>query len=143
MSSAHSLSTGGKSETWLGRVQHALSPGKEKERAEGSRVKLDDAPIGIPADPEPHDPPVGKDRPKEVKDEKEMGHRPRDEAVEFGRSTARLGWRRWRERSQGRRWRCGLVFVAPPRLLVSDHDDEFSLSDLNTAGMGPHHCGRR
>jgi hypothetical protein len=42
---------------------------------------LESAPIGIPADPEPHDPLVGKDRPKEVKDEKEIGDRPRDEAV--------------------------------------------------------------
>jgi len=74
-----------------------------KERKERERV-----PIRIPADPEPHDPLVGKDRPKKVKNEKEIGDCPGDEAVEFGRSTARAGWRWWREGSQGRcgrRWR--------------------------------------
>lgn len=87
---------------------------------------MDDAPIGIPADPEPHDPPVGKDRPKEVKDEEEVGHGPRDEAVEFGRPTARRGGRRGRERGQWGRWGRGLVVVVvaplttppPPRLLL-------------------------
>ncbi len=69
-------------------------------------------PIRIPADPEPHDPLVGKDRPKKVKNEKEIGHCPGDEAVEFGRSTARLGWEWWREGGQGRCWRCWrLVFA--------------------------------
>jgi hypothetical protein len=85
--------------------------------------ELKSAPIGIPADPEPHDPLVWKDRPKEVKDEKEIGDRPRDEAVEFGRATARVGWRRWWERSQGGRGGCGLVF-APPTRLVSVHDHD-------------------
>jgi len=94
------------------------------------------APIWIPGDPEPHDPLVGKDRPKNVKDEKEIGDRPGDEAVEFGRSTARLDWRRWREGSQGRCGRCwwcpGLVIALAPTwtptrrlLIVGDyHDDD-------------------
>jgi hypothetical protein len=76
---------------------------RERER---ERVRV---PIRIPADPEPHDPLVGKDRPKKVKDEKEIGDCPGDEAVEFGRSTTRLGWKLWREGSQGRCggcWRC-------------------------------------
>ena len=86
-----------------------------------------DAPIGIPADSEPYDPLVGKDRPKEVQDEKEIGHRPRDEAVEFRRATARLGWGQRGEPGQGRCGRCGLVFVVPPttrtRLAIAnDHD---------------------
>jgi hypothetical protein len=108
--------------TTLGRVQHRTgSPGKER------RGQLDwgetRAPIRIPADPEPHDPLVRKDRPKEVEDEKEIGHRPGDEAVEFGRATARLGRRRWRERSQGRRWGSGLVHAppTPTRLVSRDH----------------------
>jgi len=69
------------------------------------------APIRIPGDSEPYDPLVGKDRPKEVQDEKEASPRPRDEAVEFRRATARLGRGQWRELSQGRRRRRGLVFV--------------------------------
>jgi len=51
-----------------------------------------DAPIGIPADPEPYDPPVGKDRPEKVKEEEEVGYGPGDEAVKLGRATARGGW---------------------------------------------------
>ena len=60
------------------------------------------APIRIPGDSEPYDPLLGKDRPKEVQDEKEASHRPRDEAVELRRATARLGRGQWRELSQGR-----------------------------------------
>src|SRR5258707_15484228 len=89
-----------------------------QERVKESTREREHAPIRVPCDPEPHDPLVGKDRPKEVKDEKEIGDRPGDEAVEFGRSTARLGWRWWREGSQGRCWGCGrgypgVVFFAP------------------------------
>jgi len=90
-------------------------------------LESESAPIGIPADPEPHDPLVGKDRPKEVKDEKEIGDRPRDEAVEFGRATARVGWGRWGERSQGGRGRCGLFFAPPTRLVSDHHDGDFSV----------------
>jgi hypothetical protein len=72
------------------------------------------APIRVPGDPEPYDPLVGKDRPKEVQDEKEISHRPRDEAVEFRRATARFGRGKWREPSQGRCWRCGLVIAISP-----------------------------
>lgn len=109
-SSAHSLSINNQNEARPGPASHGLSR-KGKER--GSWTGGTRAPIGIPADPEPHDPLVREDRPKEVEDEEEMGHRPRDEAVELGRATARLGRRRWRERSQGRRRRSGLV-LAPP-----------------------------
>ena len=73
--------------------------------------RIGNAPIRIPGDSEPYDPLVGKDRPKEVQDEKEASHRPRDEAVKFRRATARLGRGQWREPSQGRRRRRGLVFV--------------------------------
>ena len=61
------------------------------KRVTGEREK-EGVPIRIPADPEPHDPLVRKDRPKKVKNEEEIGDYPGDEAVEFGRSTARFGW---------------------------------------------------
>jgi len=80
-------------------------------RVEGIDWLERNAPIGIPGDSEPYDPLVGKDRPKEVQGEKEASHRPRDEAVELRRTTARLGRGQWREPSQGRRRRRGLVFV--------------------------------
>ena len=68
----------------MGRVKGEHTREKERVRA--------CVPIRIPADPEPHDPLVGKDRPKKVKNEEEIGDYPGDEAVEFGRPTARLGW---------------------------------------------------
>lgn len=48
------------------------------------------SPIRIPGHPKPYDPLVWEDRPKEVQDKGEVGHRPRDEPVEFGRTAPRL-----------------------------------------------------
>ena len=45
-----------------------------------------DIPIRIPGYPEPFDPLVWEDRPDEVEDKGEIGHRPCDEPVEFGRT---------------------------------------------------------
>lgn len=50
------------------------------------------APIGVPADSEPYDPLVWKDRPEKVEDEEEISPRPCDEAVKFGGATSRFGW---------------------------------------------------
>lgn len=50
------------------------------------------APIGVPADSEPYDPLVWKDRPEEVEDEEEISPCPCDEAVKFGGATSRFGW---------------------------------------------------